>query len=170
MLNRTFLILRFWKHQSCRTWRKCILSTSNLQKLSRHRESKWIHNPTWCAGSLKDSVIAYAGSHVLSVFLFNTSLHATQVWLINTRGYDEFKTIIEGAWENLALKVEKSADDSATFKINFTKKYLMWWFTKVNFIFFRTSITSKIKTVLLLKKSSKITKKVSSHKNIWALV
>ena len=31
-------IHRFWKHQSSRTWLKCLLFTFHIQELSRHRE------------------------------------------------------------------------------------------------------------------------------------
>ena len=53
-----------------------ILSPSYLQKWYRRKKSKRVHNPTWCAGSLKVLGATYEGSNVLSVFLLNTNLHA----------------------------------------------------------------------------------------------
>ena len=66
-------------NSTCPPWPgKTILSSSCLQELSRRRKSKRIHKPTWCACSLESLVVSYEDSHVLCVFLHNTSLHVTQ--------------------------------------------------------------------------------------------
>ena len=70
------------KHQSCRTRWKGVLFSSHLQKSSRRRNSKWIHNPIWWAGPLESSGISFEGSHVLSMFLLNSKNQCYQKILI----------------------------------------------------------------------------------------
>ena len=45
-----------------------------LQKWSRCREPKWVHNPFWFTNTFKCSVVPRNDSHMLSVLLLNTTL------------------------------------------------------------------------------------------------
>ena len=83
MMSWVIRILRLWK-------------TPILQNLAKmyplnipHQgvvQTQWIqagHNQTWCADSLKSSEVLYDDSHVLYVFLHNTSLHVALAFYIN---------------------------------------------------------------------------------------
>ena len=57
VMNRILLIIRFWKHKSCHIWRKCVLSTSQLQESSRWKKSKWVLFPSGVLNLLEISKI-----------------------------------------------------------------------------------------------------------------
>ena len=78
VMSLALRILRFWKHQSSNTWWKISspypssMIIPDTMNLSRSTIALGVQE------SLKDLVFPYEGWHVLSVFLFNTNLHATQ--------------------------------------------------------------------------------------------
>ena len=71
VVSRALSILWFWKITDMQYLVKIYSLHIHLMEKSRGRESKRVHNRTWYAGSLESL-------HLLSVFLFNTSLYVSQ--------------------------------------------------------------------------------------------
>ena len=86
--------------------------------------------------------------------------------IIGTLRYDELKSMIVGARKNRALKEEKSTDDFVYIQNELYKEIYDVMVHKSKLNIYRTSIASNGKTAFLVKKSSKLTKKESSHRNM----